>query len=173
MTVTDVWRTSCGSSFYDGQILLNATKVTGWIQTLRLNFSRLQLSYLAAPVNTMFCHPPFVRQANVPRWMTKTWYFTFILALLNFVKMLNRHLLDAFAQWDSCWYFGGNWVFDFVLRIEVSEPCLFLAQHQSAANQINFSTKQQTKPESKCLTMTQEFIKHKFIFGFNIASRCV
>ena len=145
------------------QVFMTA-KFYSMLQTLRLNFSRLQLSHLAAPVNTMFWSPTLCQAGD--QNMVKHFHPGF--------SQLCENLLDVFAQWDSCWYFGGNWVFDFVLRIEVSELCLLLAQHQSAAiNQINLSTKQQTKPECKCLTMTQEFIKHKFIFGFIIASRCV
>lgn len=36
------------------------------------------------------------------------------------------------------WYFGGNWVLDFALGIDVSEPCLCLVQGRAAAT---FNTK--------------------------------
>lgn len=42
---------------------------------------------------------------------------------------------------ESWWYFGENWVFDQATKIDVSEPRVFPAHHQPAANLMILSTR--------------------------------
>lgn len=42
---------------------------------------------------------------------------------------------------ENCWYFGGNWLLDFALRIEIAELRLFLAQRHFVTSLVILSTR--------------------------------